>query len=203
MTKTKIALVKNDAIGKFALDVGLADWLCLSKKAEEKKHRENLKVLGCLFEAFVGALFLDFNQVELKDKEETGLGPGFQTAETFIKNVFETHVDWAAMLNTDDNYKNILQVRMQREFKVTPEYVELGHSKNGYEMGVFLCLGQPMWKRDPETAAPLSSFGGSLAAVKKHTRENPDTFIFLGKGVHKIKKKAEQIACEYALRKFK
>ena len=30
--------------------------------------------------------------------------------------------------------------------------------------------------------------------------ENGKIFLFLGEGIHKIKKKAEQIACEQALR---
>ena len=34
------------------------------KNAEEKKTRTNLKKLGCLFEAFLGALFLDFNKIK-------------------------------------------------------------------------------------------------------------------------------------------
>ena len=33
-----------------------------------KKTRTNLKKLGCLFEAFLGALFLDFNKINIKDE---------------------------------------------------------------------------------------------------------------------------------------
>ena len=35
-------------------------WLIMSKHAEEKNTRTNLKKLGCLFEAFLGALFFGF-----------------------------------------------------------------------------------------------------------------------------------------------
>ncbi|NDB36077.1 MAG: hypothetical protein EB023_12220, partial [Flavobacteriia bacterium] len=52
MTEKKIAIVKNEAIGKIALEMGLHKWLVLSKHAEEKRIRTNLKKLGCLFEAF-------------------------------------------------------------------------------------------------------------------------------------------------------
>ena len=37
MTEKKIAIVKNEAIGKIALEMGLHKWLILSKHAEEKK----------------------------------------------------------------------------------------------------------------------------------------------------------------------
>ena len=63
MTEKKIALVKNEHIGKVAYDMRVNKWLIMSKHAEEKKTRTNLKKLGCLFEAFLGALFLDFNKI--------------------------------------------------------------------------------------------------------------------------------------------
>ena len=38
MTEKKIAIVKNEAIGKIALEMGLHKWLILSRNAEEKKQ---------------------------------------------------------------------------------------------------------------------------------------------------------------------
>ena len=68
MTEKKIALVKNEAIGRLALEMGLHKWYIISKHAEEKKIRHNLKKLGCLFESFIGALFLDMNNRKVKAK---------------------------------------------------------------------------------------------------------------------------------------
>lgn len=65
MTEKKIMLVKNEAIGKLAKEMGLEKWFILSKHAEEKNIRSNLKKLGCLFEAFIGAVFLDFNRMQI------------------------------------------------------------------------------------------------------------------------------------------
>ena len=53
MTEKKIALVKNESIGRLAYEMGLNKWYIMSKNAEEKKTRTNLKKLGCLFEAFL------------------------------------------------------------------------------------------------------------------------------------------------------
>ena len=63
-----------------------------------------------------------------------------------LQNVFEKHVDWISLIRNDDNYKNILQVKIQKEFKVTPHYLEIDdHSLDyGYSMGVYMCLGQPI-----------------------------------------------------------
>jgi len=203
MTEKKIALVKNEAIGKLALDIGLGPWYVVSRHAEEKKVRGNLKKLGCLFEAFLGALFLDFNKVDIHDEgrwfETFVTGPGFQAAQVFVEKVFETHVDWTAVINNDDNYKNILQVKIQKEFKTTPEYVQIEHSERGYHMGVYLCLGQPIWKANIKHALAFEQFG-SLDAIHRYTKTHPAALIFLGHGLHKIKKKSEQLACEHALR---
>ena len=149
MTEKKIALVKNESIGKLAYDMGLNNWYIMSKNAEEKKTRTNLKKLGCLFEAFLGALFLDFNKIDINDednwfKDVFVVGPGFQVAQMFVEGIFEKHVNWQDLLQNDDNYKNILQVLIQKRFKTTPVYKEITSydEETGYHMGVYLCLGQ-------------------------------------------------------------
>ena len=60
MTEKKIALVKNESIGRMAYEMGLNRWYILSKNAEEKKTRTNLKKLGCLFEAFFRSFIFGF-----------------------------------------------------------------------------------------------------------------------------------------------
>lgn len=183
MTEKKIALVKNEAIGKLAYDMGLHEWSILSNHMEEKKMRTNLKKLGCLFEAFIGALFLDL---------------GFEVSRIFLETVYEKHIDWAELILCDDNYKNILQVKLQKEFKTTPDYLEIS-SLDFYHMGVYLCIGQPIWKTTIKQALPFSQFG-SFEAVQEYIKKHSSILIFLGEGKHKIKKKAEQLACEKALK---
>lgn len=205
MTEKKIALVKNEAIGKMALEMGLNKWVILSSNAESKQIRTNLKKLGCLFESFIGAMFLDFNHLKVEDedgwfKSVFLTGPGFQLVQIFIENVFEKHVDWMNLIQTDDNYKNILQVRIQKEFKVTPHYMDVTehNADTGYHMGVYLCLGQPAFGLKHHHSIPFSEFGLFDVIHQKMSVEGK-IFVFLGEGKHKIKKKAEQMACESAL----
>jgi ribonuclease-3 len=205
MTEKKIALVKNEHIGKLAYEMKLHKWFIMSKHAEEKNTRVNFKKLGCLFEAFLAALFLDVNKLSIKDDDEWFqnvfvTGPGFQMAQIFVESIFEKHVDWAQLIQTDDNYKNKLQVLIQKEFKITPEYLEINHDiENGYEMGVYLCLGQEIHEVKAINAINYHDIG-SLEKIHKKFDNDNKLFIFLGKGIHKIKKKAEQIACEKALK---
>jgi dsRNA-specific ribonuclease len=233
MTEKKIALVKNESIGKMVYDMGLNNWYIISANAEEKKTRTNLKKLGCLFEAFIGALFLDFNKISIKDEDKWfdslfTTGPGFQMAQIFIENVFEKHVNWMELIAKDDNYKNILQVLLQKAFKTTPIYAELSEvdEAEGYHMGVFLCLNWgnkhidvngDIYGEEPLTLADFKNMQKSnvlmssdtiLNSIKfwwdKKERDSEDNpiesyMIFLGDSKHKIKKKAEQEACRIAI----
>jgi len=205
MTEKKIALVKNEAIGKMAIEMGLHKWLILSKHAESKQTRNNLKKLGCLFEAFIGAMFLDFNRIMINDEDGWFrdifiAGPGFQMVQVFVENVFEKHVDWISLIQNDDNYKNILQVKIQKEFKVTPNYLEINehNTDTGYHMGVYLCLGQQIHNVLISSAIPIAQFK-SYSELHQYMSEKGKILVFLGEGVHKIKKKAEQISCESAI----
>ena len=205
MTEKKIALVKNEAIGKMAYEMGLHKWVILSKHAEQKETRTNMKKLGCIFEAFLGAIFMDFNKVDMADENKNAFlcGPGFQFAQIFIEQVFDKHVDWMNLIRNDDNYKNILQVKIQKEFKVTPEYIEVTEQDmdTGYHMGVYLCLGQPVFGLNHANSIHHSKFK-NFQEIHTYMSVNSKAFIFLGEGKHKLKKKAEQTACSEALRLF-
>lgn len=203
MTEKKIALVKNEHIGSLAYKMNLNNWFILSRSNEDKKGRTNLRKLGCLFEAFIGALFLDFSKES--EEDHTGiLSPaGFKIAQTFILNVYKSHVDWTALISTDDNYKNILQVKVQKVFKTTPHYVELSErdDETGYHMGVCLCLGQQIHDVSPKAALPFEKFG-SFSAIQAELALQRPVFVLLGESKHKVKKKAEQMACELAIDKL-
>jgi len=207
MTEKKIAIVKNEAIGKIAQEMGLQQWIILSRHAEEKNIRNNLKKLGCLFEAFIGALFLDVNKINIADEHNWfssvfHCGPGFQMAQTFIEAIFEKHIDWVALIQNDDNYKNILQIKIQKEFKVTPHYIELEHDMDyGYKMGVYLCVGQNIHTCNLNEAINIhdnyndNNYLNTFQDIHQYISTNGKIFIFLGSAQHKIKRKAEQLAC--------
>jgi len=201
MTEKKICLVKNEHIGKLAYKIGLQKWFVISKNAEEKKIRINYKKLGCLFESFLGALFLDANQVKIDDPLFTSyfnVGAGFQYCQIFIEYIYENLVDWNEILETDDNFKNILQVKIQKEFKKTPEYIILKQDDElRYNMGVYLCLSDNIHTLDHTNAIDFDTIK-TFENIRKYNH----TFIFIGEGTHKIKKKAEQMACLDALNKI-
>ena len=206
MTEKKIAIVKNEAIGKIAYDMGLNRWYIISKNAEEKKTRTNLKKLGCLFEAFLAAIFLDMNKINVNDdknwfKNIFVVGPGFQMVQKFLENVFEKHINWKELLENYTNHKNTLQIILQKEFKTTPIYKEIDNysEEYGYNMGVFLCLGKKHYNLKLSQAHKFEN----LEKVKHIYKNNGSVYVLLGSSKHKIKKKAEQRACEIIIEKIK
>jgi dsRNA-specific ribonuclease len=206
MTEKKIALVKNEAIGRLAMEMGLNKWFIISQHAEEKNIRGNIKKLGCLFEAFVGALFLDFNKQTIHDEDEWFdtvfmTGPGFQVAQIFIESIFEKHVNWIELIKNNDNYKNILQVKIQKEFKTTPYYKLLNYDlETGYTMGLYLAIGIEEHNIDVNSAIGFEQFG-SFDAITEYVSNNKSNsaLIYFAESTHRKKKKAEQNACKIAI----
>jgi len=74
-------------------------------------------------------------------------------------------------------------------------------SDRGYHMGVYLCLGQLVHSMKSSQAIPLNEFT-KYSDIHQYMSQYNRIFVFLGEGTHKIKKKAEQIACEDAIRKL-
>ena len=236
MTEKKISIVKNENIGRLAYELGLHKYYIISRHADEKKIRQNYKKLGCLFEAFLGALFLDANKVNIDNVfNKHILGPGFQVAQLFLNSVFEKYINWNNLIEINDNYKNNFQVILQKEFKNTPSYIILNYNDsnknedntinndetttvidenetnvflinqnlilNHYEMGVFLIIGYSfVTYNELNNSYIYGKDFNNFDEIHNFLNNNDNKIIlFFSKGSNKIKKKAEQIACENAL----
>jgi hypothetical protein len=66
-------------------------------------------------------------------------------------------------------------------------------------MGVYLCLGQPPYDLAHSDSVSFTEFPNGYSDIHQVMSQNGKIFVFLGEGKHKIKKKAEQIACENAI----
>jgi dsRNA-specific ribonuclease len=65
-------------------------------------------------------------------------------------------------------------------------------------MGVYLCLGQPIYNVNHNNSVHIDTLK-TFQAVQEYIIAHGKILLFLGEGKHKIKKKAEQIACEETL----
>ena len=101
-------------------------------------------------------------------------------AQKFIENIFEKHIDWIALIQNDDNYKNILQVKIQKEFKVTPHYIEMSYDiDEGYKMGVYLCLGQQVYNLTHKDSVDLNDMK-TFKNVQEYLNKNDKIFFYDG-----------------------
>ncbi len=159
LTDARKELVNNERIGELSKKIGLDAFYVISRHNEESpaiSGRTNLKKLGDIFEAFIGALWTD-------------CGNRFQIVYAFVISVMEAYLDIEEIVNSTTNYKDIFQKYCQREMKYTPTYVMLSNDSKKGEIRVAVC-----------------------DIVGNH----------LGYGFGPTRKKAEQMACQEALKKF-
>jgi hypothetical protein len=77
--------------------------------------------------------------------------------------------------------------------------LEIEHDPElGYKMGVYLCLGQPIYHLTHADSVDISFFK-TFKSIHDYVESNTKVLIYMGEGQHKIKRKAEQVACNEAI----
>ena len=113
LTSLRTAIVNNDSLGILTSKIGLNKFLIISRHQEEVCNgRHNLRLLGSLFEAWLGSIYYS----------EGGKGTGFEMTQTFVINVIEKHVDFVELITKNTNYKDQILRYFQAEFHVPPQY---------------------------------------------------------------------------------
>jgi ribonuclease-3 len=103
-------------LGELAKKMGYAPHLILSRHVEEVcDGRNNLRILGSLFEAWIGALY----------HQEADVGRGFQVCNDLLIQVIERHIDFVQIITEDTNYKDQLLRLFQAKYHVPPRYKEV------------------------------------------------------------------------------
>jgi ribonuclease-3 len=129
LTDARKALVNNECIGGLSKQIGLDRFYVISRHNEESPAiagRANLKKLGDIFEAFLGALWSD-------------CGQRFQVVYTFVTTVLEAYLDIEDIVAETTNYKDLFQKYCQRELKCTPVYVMLSNDPKTNTIRVAVC----------------------------------------------------------------
>lgn len=116
LTKLRSKLVKTNNLCFLATKLNFSPHLIISYHVEFGCNgRNNKKILENTFEAFIGAMFIDFSH--LKDKPNYAFGS--EVVRHFVINVIERYVDIAEMISKDDNYKDSLMWFFQKNFSGT------------------------------------------------------------------------------------
>ena len=187
LTKMRSKLVNGEMLGILARKLGFGELIIISRHIEDKCNgRTNPNILEDSFEAFIGAMYLDFNEVDnynLLDNFYTGIG--FQVCEKFLINVYEDLVNFTDLIMTNTNYKEQLGKYFNNTYGHSARYGELSVTGISTEREYVCCVFVPNY--DPS----------SLGDNEDHLASK----IFV-KATGTSRKKAEQAAAKEALLKL-
>jgi len=118
LTRLRTRLVNNKQLGELAQKIGFQNWIILSRHQEEVCNgRRNLRILGSMLEAWVGAMYLDL--------ADANPGGAFYRIQTWLINLFETQIDFVSLIAEDNNFKDQLLKYYQATYHTPPRYKEV------------------------------------------------------------------------------
>lgn len=120
LTRLRTRIVNNKMLGTLAKKMGFEPWIVVSRHVEEvcAGGRGNLRLLGSMFEAWVHALYKNFEH----DKSP---GNGFAVVQKFLINVMQKHVNFVELITDDNNFKDQLLRLFQAKYHQPPRYKEV------------------------------------------------------------------------------
>ena len=107
LTRLRAALVGNEQLASFASQINLGEYMLLGKGEDEGGGRLRSALLGCTFEALIGALFLDQN-----------LEAVYEFVEPFLEEETQNILNG----NGDQDVKSLLQEWSQSQGLGAPTY---------------------------------------------------------------------------------
>lgn len=116
LTTTRTKLVNGEMLASLSKQIRLNEFVLLSTQIESNQGRLNKNILEDTFEAFIGAIFLDW-----EEKNNTG----FVHCKDWIINVLEEHVDFTDLMTQQKNVKDKLVKYCQHNFQFIPKFYEI------------------------------------------------------------------------------
>tara|TARA_B100000780_G_scaffold19544_1_gene12625 strand:+ start:2275 stop:3159 length:885 start_codon:yes stop_codon:yes gene_type:complete len=126
LTKTRSKLVRTDGLSRFSRYLKFQKYIVMSKYMDNQGNgRENPKVLEDIFESFMGAMSLDLGKTYTD---------GYRICHNFMVQIYERVIDFAELIQKDDNYKDQLMRYCHQTFNgENPKYINSKIDSNGKE----------------------------------------------------------------------
>jgi ribonuclease-3 len=131
LSKIRTKIVNGRMLGYLSEKVGLPKFAIISKQVEESGGRNNYKIMEDIFEAFLGALYLDFQTdtdiVSLPPniRITPSSGAGYYIVESWIIYIIENYIDFCELIRIKNNYKDMLVSHMLHYLQDVPQFKEL------------------------------------------------------------------------------
>ncbi len=124
LSRIRTKLVNGKMLGYLSDKIGFPKYAIISKQVEEANGRTNYKIMEDIFEAFIGALYIDYSDIG-------NVIEGFNISRKWIIYIIENYLDLSDLRKSRTNYKDILVSYMQHTLQDVPKYYEINiTSKN-------------------------------------------------------------------------
>lgn len=131
LSKLRTKLVNGKMLGFLSDKVGFSRYAIISKQVEETNGRNNYKIMEDIFEAFLGALYMDFQEEEGGSKVSNvrnsvvHSGDGYYIVQKWITYIIENYLDLSELVLSRNNYKDMLVSYMQHHMQDQPRFYEI------------------------------------------------------------------------------
>lgn len=127
LTNWRSSIVKGEMLSKVAKDIGVENYLLLSRGEQKSSGKARDLILANAFEALIGAIYLD---------------QGYVPTQNFIVKVLISHLDNIIKNQLYKDSKSFIQEWSQATYNITPIYKVLSesgpdHAKN-FTVGIFI-----------------------------------------------------------------
>ena len=113
LSKIRTKLVNGKMLGFLSEKIGFPKFAIISKQVEELNGRNNYKIMEDIFEAFIAAIYLDF-QMDI------------EIVKKWIIYIIENYLDFSELILSRTNYKDLLVNYMQHHLQDQPKFYEIG-----------------------------------------------------------------------------
>lgn len=124
LTKARTKLVRGETLAKIALKLGLEKLVIMDEKGMRNGWNNNPKILEDVFEALIGAIYMDIGLIHAKE---------------FILRIYQDPdmIDMNSIM-VDDNYKDKLMRHCQVNNWELPEYRVVSHYEGLFYIDIYI-----------------------------------------------------------------
>lgn len=154
LSTLRAKLIEASSCVIYVEKLGVEKYLLLGKGEKLNKGRGRQSILADLFEAIIGAIYLD---------------GGFPAAKNFLQNHFDEIIN-TLIESPEDNWKALLQDLCQKKYQATPSYsiVQTNGPEHNKNFVVDVLVNGEAWGTGNGPSKKEAQRNAALDAINKH-----------------------------------
>lgn len=154
LTNLRAAVVRGDMLSKTAAEIGLDNYLLLSRGEKKGSEKARQYILANAFEALIGAIYLD---------------AGYKAASDFIDRLIVAKLPEVIKSGAHIDNKSMFQELAQERYRITPTYEVL--NEDGLDHEKHFVVGLYLGQRKMGEGSGSSKQEAQQAAAKQALRK--------------------------------